>query len=751
MTKKTRLRTLLIGGLFTLFFICLVGRMYWIQVVSAADLRASAALVWERQSVLDPVRGSIVDRNDKVLTEDVPAYTISLNPQIIADQGILEDVVKGLTAILKEPDDSGAELERKIRDLATKKRENGKYYLDVEIRNEGWKIDKQKRDQVLDLYDELKPKKKRPNDSTGIYIKEDKKRFYPGGTLAAHVIGFVNKEGEAVQGLEAKFDELLTGIPGRLTTEKDGAGVELPNAKVDYQPPIDGKTLRLTIDKNIQFLLESTLEKYYKNYNPKFISAVAADPKTMEILGMANFPTFNPNEYWNIPDYANLVNQAVSAQYEPGSTFKIVTLAATVEEGIFNPNEVFQSGRLNVPGNPVYDHNRVGWGPITYLTGLKRSSNVAFAKLGYQMLGKEKLLDYIDKFGFGAKTNIDLPGEGPGKIQLQWDSDFARATFGQSLTTNTIQQLAAYSAMANGGKLMWPHVVKEVLDPKTGEVVQSFEPKVIRQVVTEETARKVSNLLEMTVDDPEGIATGLVAQVEGYRVAGKTGTANKVINGQYSTTIWLTSFCGYAPVEDPKIAVCIIADEPDLKADYHKAKEVAPTAFSEFMAQALQYYGKVSMKENKGAEFVQTEKITVPDFSDLSLEAATNMALRSKLSLNAYGQGAKVVTQYPKAGSEVIPLQPIYVAMQSPNSIGIPDLTGKSLRESLEICAFLGLNCKVSGEGYVASQKITGESGVQTVTLQLLPPGESPSQLETESEPDSNSNSDSTSEQEPDS
>lgn len=740
MTKKTRLRTLLIGGLFTLFFICLVGRMYWIQVVSAADLRASAAQVWERQSVLEPVRGSIVDRNDKVLTEDVPAYTLSLNPQIIADQGILEDVVKGLTAILKAPDDNGAELERKIRDLATKKRDNGKYYLDVEIRNEGWKIDKLKRDQVLELYDELKPKKKRPNDSTGIYIKDDKKRFYPGGTLAAHIIGFVNKEGEAVQGLEAKFDDLLTGTPGRLTTEKDGAGVELPNAKVDYQPPIDGKTLRLTIDKNIQFLLESTLEKYYKNWNPKSISAVAADPKTMEILGMANFPTFNPNEYWNIPDYVNLANQAVSAQYEPGSTFKIVTLAATVEEGIFNPNDKFQSGRLNVPGNPVHDYNRVGWGTIDYLTGLKRSSNVAFAKLGYQMLGKEKLVDYIEKFGFGAKTNIDLPGEGPGKVQLQWDSDYARATFGQSLTTNTIQQVAVYSAIANGGKLMWPHVVKEVLDPKTGEVLQSFDPKVVRQIVTEQTARKVSELLELTVDDPEGIATGIAAQVEGYRVAGKTGTANKVINGKYSTSVWLTSFCGYAPADDPKIVVCIIADEPDLKGDYHKAKEVAPTAFSEFMAQALQYFGTVSLKENKGVEIPQTEKITVPDFSELSLEAATNKALRSKLNLNAYGQGAKVVTQYPKAGTEVVPLQPIYVALQSPNSIGIPDLTGKSLREALEICAFLGLNCKVSGEGYVASQKIVGESGVQTVMLKLLPPGESDlepdSETESVSEPD---------------
>lgn len=726
MTKKTRLRTLLIGGLFTLFFVALVGRMYWIQVVKAEELRTSAASYWERESELDPVRGSIVDRNDKVLTEDVPAYTVSLNPQIVNDQGIVDDVVEGLADILKTEDTNEAELEKKIRDAANKKRDDGRYYMDVQIRNEGWKIDKLKRDEILKFIEELQPKKKKPNNSTGIYLTEEKKRYYPNGPLASHVIGYVNKEGEAIQGLEKKYDDVLTGKPGKLITERDAKGVELPNANVEYTPPVDGKTLRLTLDKNIQFILESTLEKYYKEWNPKSISAVAADPKTMEILGMANFPTFNPNDFWNY-DVASFTNQAVSAQYEPGSTFKIVTLAAAVEEGIFNPNAEYQSGKINVPGSPVHDYNRVGWGKISYLAGLKHSSNVAFVDLGYYKLGQDKLVDYIHKFGFGKKTGIDLPAEGTGSIPMKWPSDFARATYGQNLYVTTIQQLAAFGAMANEGKLMQPYVVKEIIDPATDKVIQKIEPKVVDQIVSPQTAREVGLLLEQTVDDPEKFATGLNAQVKGYRVAGKTGTANIVINGRYSETVWLTSFCGYAPVDDPEIVLCVIADQPDLGGDYKQAKEVAPKAFSEIMEQTLIYLG-VPSSETTGETKVEvpdsTVKIKVPDLSGLSIGAATNAGTQVGLNVTGYGTGDAVVTQYPPAGTEVGPSQRIYVAMQQPNTIPIPDFTGMSQRDALEVINFLGLVYKINGEGYVASQTIEGTGEVQTVVLELKPPVE---------------------------
>lgn len=727
MTKKTRLRTLLIGGLFTLLFVSLIGRMYWIQVVKAEELKTSASSFWERESELKAVRGSIVDRYDKVLGEDVPAYTVSLNPQIVNDQGIVEDVVKGLADILKTDDTNQAELEKKIRDAANKKRDNGKYYLDVEIRNEGWKIDKLKRDQVLKLIEDLGPKKNKKNDSTGIYLKEEKKRYYPNGSLASHVIGYVSKQGEAVQGLESQYNDILTGKSGKLITEKDGKGVELPNAKVEFSPPEDGKTLRLTLDKNIQFIIESTLEKYYKEWNPKSITAVAADPATMEILGMANFPTFNPNEYGNTSDMGSFTNKAVFDQYEPGSTFKIVTLAAAVEEGLFQEDELYQSGSIQVLDNRVHDYNRVGWGKISYLDGLKHSSNVAFVKLG-DKLGNEKLTDYINKFGFGKKTGIDLPTETPGLISMKYPSDYARATFGQgNVTTNTIQQLAAYGAVANEGKLMWPHVVKEIIDPATGDVIEDIKPKVVEQVVSPQTARRVGELLEQTVDDPSKIATGLTAQVKGYRVAGKTGTANKVVNGKYSSKVWVTSFCGYAPVDDPKVVMCVIADEPDLDGDYKKAKEVAPKAFSEMMEQIMRYMGVPSSdvsKENKVEVTDSVVKIKVPDLSGLSLGAAANKGAQAGLHVVDYGLGNSVVTQYPKAGAEVGPSERIYVAMQQPNTIAIPDFTGMSQRDAIEVCNFLGLEYKVTGEGYVASQTVEGAGEVQTVVLELMSPNQ---------------------------
>ncbi|TCZ75538.1 PASTA domain-containing protein [Paenibacillus albiflavus] len=726
MTKKTRLRTLLIGGLFTLLFISLIGRMYWIQVVKADAYVEMASKAWDKSDILKAVRGSIVDRNDKVLSEDVPAYTVSLNPQIVNDQGIVEDVVIGLAQILKSDNTNVSELEKKIRDAANKKKPDGSYYMDVEIRNEGMKIDKSKRDAIIQFIEDLRPKKKNKANSSGIYLRDEKKRYYPNGTLAAHVLGYVNKEGEAIQGVEKKYNDVLTGTPGKITTQRDAKGVELPNAKADITPPVNGKTLRLTIDKNIQFMMENTLEKYYQAYRPKSITAVAADPKTMEILGMVNFPNFNPNDFWNY-NVESFTNQAVTAQYEPGSTFKIVTLAATVKEGIFKPGETYQSGKIKVPGNEVHDYNRVGWGVISYLNGLKHSSNVAFVNLGYYKLGQEKLVDYIKEFGFGEKTGIDLPAEGSGSIPMKWPSDFARATFGQNLYVTTIQQLAAYGAIANDGMMMWPHVVKEIVDPVTNNVIQKIGPTPVKQVVPPEAAREVTNLLAQTVQDPDKIATGLAAQVKGYNVAGKTGTANIVVNGKYSLNTWVTSFCGYAPADDPKVVMCIVADQPDLGGDYKRAKEVAPKAFSEMMEQVLTHLGVPSsevIKENKVEVSDASVKIKVPDLSGLSENAAKNAGLQAGLNVVPYGTGTKVVLQYPPAGTEVGASQRVYVAMQQPNTIPIPDFTGMSQRDALELCNFLSLVYKINGEGYVVSQEVEGAGEVQTVVLNLMPPDE---------------------------
>ncbi|MDQ1912985.1 penicillin-binding transpeptidase domain-containing protein [Paenibacillus sp. GD4] len=724
MTKKVKMRSLLIGGVFTLFFIALVSRLYWVQVVQGADLLSQAQARWETDKVLHPVRGTIVDRNDKILAEDAPAFTVALNPQIIHDKKIVEEVVKGLAGILNTSNDPGAlsALEEKIRTRLNKKRDDGSYYPQVEIRNEGWKIDVAMADQIkkmiVELQNTLETKK-----SLGIYLLEERKRFYPGGQLLAQVLGYTDKEGKPIMGLEKTLDNQLKGVDGWLSYEKDRYGVELPDAKVTFQPPSNGNNIRLTIDKNIQFYMENALEKVYKKYNPKSLMAVAVDPSTMEVLGMVNMPNFNPNRYWETRESSD-VNHVVASQYEPGSTFKLVTLAGAVEEGLFNPEEKYQSGSIVVTDRRLHDHNITGWGKISYLEGLKRSSNVAFVKLGMEKLGQDRLRQYIDKFGFGVKTGIDLPGEVAGIINMKRPSEFATSTYGQGMTATAIQQTAAYAAIANGGKLMQPYLIKEIYNPSTGEVIEKKEPKVIRQVVSESTATQVSTYLEQVVSD-QAMGTGRKAYIEGYRVAGKTGTANKVVAGEkgYAEGKWVISFIGYAPVENPKILVTIIADEPDLKGDYHLGGDVAAPAFKEIVSQSLRYMGVPSTVQQPQQVQVteQTSHANAPDLTGQTVEEARATMNKYGVVVDSIGKGSKVIAQSPPKGTQIAQGQRMYVVLQEEGELPVPDMTGKSLRDALEVCAIVKVRCQSTGEGYVASQTTSVEGEERVVTLQLKP------------------------------
>lgn len=724
MTKKIKLRSLLIGGFFTLLFVVLIAKVYWIQVVDASWLLAQAEEKWETDRIIAPVRGTILDRNDKVLAEEGTAYTVTLNPKMIDSLHASDDIARGLADILKESDITKATLENKIRELATRKKPDGSdFAVNVEIRNEGWKIDKEKADQVRDFITTMQTRlNKTAKTNIGIGILEEKKRYYPGETLASHILGYTNKEGKAALGLELKLDDTLKGVPGNLSYEKDGKGVELPDAKVDFKPAEDGNNVRLTIDKNIQFYLESALAKVNDQWHPKSLTAIAVDPQTMEILGMANTPTFNPNKYWTIDDQSDFKNNAVASRYEPGSTFKIVTLAGTVEEGLFNPNEMYQSGMIRVQDRELHDHNRVGWGKISYLDGLKRSSNVAFVKLGIEKLTQPKLQSYIEKFGFDTKTNIDMPNEVSGLIDMKYPSEFATATYGQGkVVVTAIQQTAAYAAMANGGKLMWPHIVKDIVDPKTGKTIQSFAPQVVRQVVSEKTAATVSGYLEQVVSDQD-IGTGKLAFMEGYRVAGKTGTANLVLPGEktYSTNQWVISFIGYAPVENPKILVTLIADQPELGGNYHLGGQVLAPAFKDIVGESLQYMG---VKSSKQTQMVAKEanKLKVPSFMEMTSANAKAAAKESSLSLEVFGKGDKVVDQFPKPGTEILSTQRIYVAMQNVSEMPLPSLVGRSLRDAVEACSFFKVDCQTSGEGYVSEQTSAGEGEGRSATLQLKP------------------------------
>lgn len=747
MDKKVRSRTLTVGLFFTLFFLGLIARIYWVQVADKAWLMQKAEANWKDAEELPAKRGVITDRNGKVLAEDGTAYIVILSPRVIRAKSLEQDVTKGLAQILASSSDPAAvsEMETYLRGLANKKIQGkDELLVEVEVQGEGYKIDADTKARVEELIEELKLKIKLHNEETGekqdtkqvgISLRETEKRHYPFNRLASHVIGFVDKWGKPVgYGLESSLDEILKGTNGRLERESDRKGIELPNGKMSYTAPVDGKNVKLTIDQNIQYYVENAIRQVYEKWNPRGVTAIAADPKTMDILAMANMPDYNPNKYWEAKDNSVFRNNAVSYTYEPGSTFKLVPLAGAMEEKMWGGNDIYQSGSIAVGGRVLHDHNVKGWGKISYMEGLLRSSNVAFVKLGVEKLGNDKLGEYINRFGFGQKTGIDLPGEQAGIVQMKYASEFATATYGQGLTVTAIQQLAAYGAIANGGKLMKPHIVKEILDPETKEPVQTFEPEFVRQVVSEETAKQAGLALEQVIANQE-MGTGRRAFIEGYRAAGKTGTANIVVPGErgYAEGKWLISFAGFAPVDDPKIVVVVIADIPDLKGDYHLGGEVTAPAFKEIVSQSLSYLGVTTVASpDQLSRFESTA--TVPDAVGLAVSAAKTTIGQAGLKAEVIGNGAEVMKQIPLPDAKVSPTQRVYLMTQEEDAAHVPNLAGKSLRDALEICTLMGIKCKSEGEGYVVSQAVSGDDTNRELTLTLKPAEEAEALLKAAAE-----------------
>ncbi|MBR2563604.1 MAG: PASTA domain-containing protein [Paenibacillus sp.] len=708
MVKRIKMRTLLIGGCITLFFLVLVIRIFFIQVVNGDKWQEQAAGLIDREQTIKASRGTIMDRNGNVLATDSPAYTVSVNPLLINQFGLEDEVTKKLSALLKKN-------ESEMRALVTAKKKNGEFFQQREVRTEGYKISPELAEKVNELREELKDKYKAQN---AIVLTQESKRFYPKETLASHVLGYMSRDGKAVNGLEVSYDDVLTGTDGFLNYQKDAKGTKLPDSQDNYLPPKNGKNLKLTIDDTIQFYIEDAMKEAVAKYNPLSMTVIAADPNTMEILGMANWPTFDPNTYADTPDQKNFINHATQSIYEPGSTFKIVTLAGAVEEKMFDPNATFESKPIRIGGYTIGDNGH-SYGEISYLEGVKRSSNIAFVNLGYSMLGGERLRHYIDEFGFGKKTGIDLPSEVASPIKpLVYKSEIATAAYGHGLVQVTpIQQLAAISAVANGGKLIQPHLVKEIINPNDGST-EVVKPKVIRQVISQESSKLVSGYLEQVVADRTR-GTGRNAYIEGYRVAGKTGTARKVINGEYSKSKDVVSFIGFAPVNNPKIAMLIVIDQPAV-ANVGGGTAAAPV-FKKVVSQTLQYMGvpkdTVKTTDDKTKPVVQAK---APDLSGKTAKQARSQLLSSGIAYVTLGQGENVIRQYPQAGALMNVGQRIYILTEESSKMKIPDLTGESLRDALEVLSLMKVGVTVKGEGFVVKQKeqVSGEERTVQLTLQ---------------------------------
>lgn len=711
--KKIKLRTVLIGGCITLFFALLIGRVFWLQVIDNDFWKEQALSKWSRKQDLPATRGTIMDRDGDILAMDAPAFTVIVNPAVIQANGMENEVVKELHEILDKD-------EGELRELVKAKDDKGEYLKGREVRSEGWKIDQEKMEEVKEFSESLNQKLKAAGKvpDSGIGFQRESKRFYPKETLAAHILGYTDRQGNGIGGIEQYYDDKLKGTDGFASYKSDKKGVKLPSENDLYQPAINGKNLVLTTDDTIQYYIEEAMRDTYNQYKPISMTVIAADPNTMEILGMANMPTFDPNTYskWN---QKNFNNHAVRSIYEPGSTFKIVTLASAVQEKLFNPGAIYQSGSIRAGGRTHRDINSVGWGPITYLEGVKKSSNVAFVKLGFEMLGKERFTNYIREFGFTKKTEIDLPGEILGSINMTYDSDISTMTYGYAVSVTPIQQIAAISAVANGGKLMKPHMVKQIEDPNTGKV-EKIEPEVVRQVISPKAARETGTYLEQVVAD-QSIGTGRLAYIDGYRVAGKTGTAIKSGGGYKDRSKQVVSFIGYAPVENPKIAVLVIIDEPNVEQGGGK---LAAPIFKEIVSKTLNYWGvpksnEAQDKEKSNAGTTQKDSLKAPDFTGLKLSDVKAKLLKDGVAFETLGNGNTVKEQYPPANAIISAGQRIYLLTEDSPTMKIPNLEGESLRDAMEVLTLMKVKVNVQGEGYVVSQLEAKENGQRIVQLTL--------------------------------
>jgi stage V sporulation protein D (sporulation-specific penicillin-binding protein) len=620
-TVRKRLIFVLLVGF--LIFLVIDVRLGYVQFVIGKMLTEKAHDSWSRNIPFEPERGEILDRNGVKLAENVSAPSVLVVPRQIENPSETAEKLAAVLNMSKE----------KVYKIITKKAST------AWIHPEGRKISHEKAKEIRSL--ELK----------GVYIAEDSKRHYPFGSYLSHVLGFAGIDNQGLMGLELYYDKELRGKKGYVKFYSDAKGKRMPNIADDYTPPVDGLNLKLTIDSRIQTIVERELDIAEAKYNPDGIIAIAMNPNNGEILAMASRPTFDPANFRNVPPEIYNRNLPVWSTYEPGSTFKIITLAAALEEKKVDlmRDHFYDPGAAEVGGARLRCWKKGGHGSQSFLEVVQNSCNPGFVELG-QRLGKERLFHYIRAFGFGEKTGIDLQGEGKGilfNINRVGPVEQATTAFGQGVSVTPIQQVTAVSAAVNGGILYQPYIAKEWIDPATGEVVSRKTPVAKRRVISEETSKQIRYALESVVAQ----GTGKGAFVEGYRVGGKTGTAQKAKDGRYLQNNHIVSFIGFAPSDNPQIVVYLAVDNP--KGTIQFGGIVAAPIVRNMMEDSLRTLGIQPRKDQieKEKSWLDQPLIKVPNLVGLSKKELKQQLYTLKLDVS--GQGDYVVAQAPEAGVKV--------------------------------------------------------------------------------------------------
>lgn len=605
-----------------ILFIFIILRVFYIQVFDYKKLNEYASNLWSRDLPIEANRGLILDRNGVVLADNLTTTSLVLIPNQIKEK---EKATEELAKILNV---SYAEMKKHVYKKTSIER----------VHPEGRRLSYDIAEKISNLKLE------------GVYLVKEAKRYYPYGNLLSHSLGYVGIDNQGLSGLELEYDKYLTGKSGAIKYFSDAKGNKL-NVSDVYVEPQDGMNLYLTIDINIQKSIERELDNIVDMFSPDMALAVVMNPKTGEILGMGSRPDYNPNTYQKYSQDVLSRNLPVWSSYEPGSTFKIITMATSVEEKIIDieNDHFYDSGSVNVDGSVLKCWKAGGHGDQTFLQVLQNSCNPGFVKLG-QMLGKERLFSYIKKFGFGEKTGVDLNGEGQGilfPLEKVGNVELSTTAFGQGVSVTPIQQVTAVSAVVNGGYLYKPYIVKSIAEKETNSIIQETSKILVRKVISSETSTIMRHALESVVAKGGGKA----AYIEGYRIGGKTGTAQKVKDGRYMVGNYIMSFMSIVPSNDPEAVFYLAIDNPKNTA-LLSSYTTTPIA-RRVLLDIIDALDIKEQKEGMEKDLEWTDKIMyqVPNVIGKSVKEAKK--LLSNFTIEYTGTGETVISQSPEANTKL--------------------------------------------------------------------------------------------------
>lgn len=620
--KKIDKRIKIVLIIVVILFISIIFRVFKIQVFDYKKLKSLADDLWSRDLEVAADRGKILDRNGEVLADNVTTTSLVLVPNQIKNKKKTSESLAKILGVTKK------EMDKHVYKKTSIER----------VHPEGRRLSFEIADKINSL------------EMDGVYLVKESKRSYPYGNLLSNSLGYVGIDNQGLSGLELQYDKVLTGTSGAIKYFSDAKGNQLNLSDV-YVEPVNGMNIQLTIDLRIQQSVERELDNIVDMFAPDMALAMVMNPKTGEILAMGSRPDYDPNNYQNYSQESLNRNLPIFASYEPGSTFKIITTSAAVEEKVVDleKDHFHDSGSVNVDGSVLKCWKAGGHGDQTFLKVLQNSCNPGFVKLG-QLLGKEKLFSYIDKFGFGEKTGIDLTGEGQGIIfplERVGNVELATTAFGQGVSVTPIQQVTAISSVINGGYLYKPYILKSINENITNDIIEENYKHLVRRTISSSTSKTMRLALESVVAKGGGKA----AYIDGYRIGGKTGTAQKAVDGHYLVNNYIMSFVGIVPSNDPEAVLYLAIDNPK---DTALLSSYTTTPIARRILLDIIDILKIEKQQgglDKDLEWYDKITYEVPNVVGMKIDDAKKLLVNFEIEYS--GTGEYIVSQSPEAKTKL--------------------------------------------------------------------------------------------------